>query len=174
MNRIAFFSILMLLCLISNAQELIVGDSTVVKNIKSKTSKIYENKDKTSFYLTNKRLRKIKTFGTNIIANFKNDTINRIVSISMTKNGQLATEWYYWNNKLVYVYESFEFFEESKKKSSWKNFKNFYAWESRYYLVDEKLKYQKHKGKRNPTNSSQINQIIKDGNNIRNYIVNNN
>lgn len=171
MNRTLILLILMFSSTISKGQELVFGDSTVVENIKSKTSEIYENKDRTSFFLTKKRLRKIKTSGIEITAHSKNDTIRRIVAISMTKNGQLGTEWYYWNNELIYVYESFEYFKEQEKKCKWKNFKNLCAWESRYYFVHEKLEYQKHKGKLSSIRDSKINELIKDGNNIRNYAI---
>ncbi len=171
MNRSVILLTLILLSTVSNGQELVFGDSTVVNSIKSKTSKIYESKDKTSFYLTKKRLRKVKTYGTNIIAHSKKDTINRIIAISMTQKGQLGTEWYYWNNELIYVYESFEYFEEQEKNCKWKNFKNLCAWESRYYFVNEKLEYQKHKGKLSSIRNDLINELIKDGNSIRSYVV---
>lgn len=154
-------------CYNINGQELLIGDSTIVEAIKKQTSKIYNEKDKTIFILTKRQLRSIKTYGTNIIAHSKNDTINRVVAISMTKKGQLSTEWYFTKNKLIYVYESFEFFEDKKEMSNWKNFKGFCAWESRYYFVDNQMKYQKHQGK----NKNNKNNVLKDGRALLNYIT---
>ena len=163
---------LLLMCLSTKGQELLIGDSTVVDEIKKHTSKIYNNKDKTFFYLTKKNLRQVKTYGNNIIAHTKNDSINRIISISMTKSGQLSTEWYFWKNKLIYAYESFEFFSEQKKKSNWKNFKDLHAWESRYYFINETIKYQKHKDKKDIFKNDDANTILKDGYAIKKYIFN--
>ncbi len=171
MRALILISIFLFCCYSINGQELLIGDSTIVEAIKEQTSKIYDNKDKTIFLLTKKPLRDIKTYGTNIIAHSKNGTINRIIAISMTKKGQLSTEWYLSKNKFIYAYESFEFFEGQKKKSNWKNFKGFSAWEGRYYFVDNEVKYQKHKGKKGIKKKSKKNNILKDGRTIWNYVI---
>ncbi len=171
MNKNIISLILIMFCFSTKGQELVIGDSTVVDAIKKNTSKIYNDKDKTFFYLTKKCLRQVKTYGMSITAHSKNDTINRIISISMTKNGQLSTEWYFWENKLIYAYESFEFFVEQKKNGKWKNFKDLYAWESRYYFINETLQYQKHKGKNDAINKDEVNDVLKDGNRVKDYII---
>jgi hypothetical protein len=171
MRVIIFISICLFSCYSIKGQELLIGDATVVKAIKAKTSKIYNNKDQTYFLLTKKQLRSTKTYGINIIAHSKNDTINRIIAISFTKKGQLSTEWYFVKNKLIHAYESFEYFKERGKNSSWKNFKGLNAWESRYYFVNEEIKYQKHKGRKKQKLNSKINHVLKDGRAIINYVI---
>jgi len=170
MRSLFFLFVLSLSILKVNAQEQKIGDSTVVDDIKKITSKIYDNKDKTHFFLTKSSLRQMKTFSTNITAYSKEKAINRIVAFSTLKSGILATEWYFQNNTLVYVYESFEYFDENKPKDGWKNFKGLYAWENRYYFVDEEVKYQKLKGikskKRTP------NDVLIEGKKMLTYIKN--
>ncbi len=151
-------------------QEFIFGDSSVVSRIKEKTSQIYENKDKTQFFLSKKKLQKKKTFGTSIIAHSKEGLFNRIITFNSDQNGQLATEWYFWKTQLIYVYQSYEFYQEAKKKSSWKNFKNLWAWESRYYFEDETLKFQKHKGKSAMTKQKEVQQLLEDAYSILAFV----
>ena len=119
------------------------GDSTIVPTIKSKTSWVYQNKDITHFLLTKRQFRKAKTHGTNIIAHFKNDSINRIIATSTGKKGQFAAEYYFHHGQLIFSYQTFEEFEPS---GSWENFKGLKGYESRYYFLGGKLKYHVHRG----------------------------
>ncbi|MDY7394246.1 hypothetical protein UMM65_03265 [Aureibaculum sp. 2210JD6-5] len=91
-------------------------------------------------------MRKIQTHATNIIAHSNKSNINRVIATSTTYKGQLSTEWYFLNDKLIFAFESFEYFNKSDSQTDWNNFKGFEAWESRYYFVNDFIKYQKHKG----------------------------
>lgn len=164
------FAFLLIFSFNLHGQELFLGDSTGVYLIKQKTSAIYDDKDKTQFLLTKKQLRQTKTFGTSLIVHSKNDTINRVITISMTKKGQLSTEWYFSNQQLIYVYESFEFFNENKNEYTWKNFKGLTAWESRYYFINKQLKYHKHKGLKKIEAKKKENLLLKESKSILNYI----
>jgi hypothetical protein len=150
-------------------QEIVYGDSTIVEKIKTQTSWIYENKDETYFLLTNQQLQEESTNGISTTAHSKSGDINRIVTISFTENGQLSAEWYFYDNKLVFVYQSFEYFNEVEQKSDWRNFKDLWGWESRYYFTNEELKYQKHKGCQNIEEKFNANSILNDAKKILNY-----
>ena len=152
-------------------QEVVFGDSTIVDKIKAKTSWIYSNKDKTYFLLTNQQLQEKYANGTSITAHSKRDTINRIITISYTEEGQLSAEWYYFGNKLIFAYQSFEYFNETEHKSDWKNFKGLWGWESRYYFTNEKLKYHKHIGRQNMEEEFNANAILNDAKKILNYTI---
>lgn len=155
----------------SAGQEIVTGDSTVVDEIKRRTSEIYENRDRTDFFLTKKPLRQMKIYGTEIIVHSNKGAVNRIIAKSTTKRGQLSTEWYFTNDELIYAYESFEYFNEYKGTKGWKNFKGLQAWEGRYYFVDQSIKYQKHKGRKPNQKGHEVIAIQKDGKAILEYIV---
>jgi len=154
-------------------QGLIIGDSTVVDEIKSKTSEIYENKDKTYFFLTKVPLRQEQTLATTITAHSSDGDINRIIAISFTDKGQLATEWYFLNHELIFAFESFEYFTESAVQTGYENFKGFQAWESRYYVVDNEVKYQKHKGRKHIQENKEAVIVQKNGKSVLNYVIKN-
>jgi len=152
-------------------QDIIYGDSAIVEKIKTKTSRIYENSDKTYFLLTNRQLQEENTHGTSITAHSKDGDINRIITISYTEEGQLSAEWYFYDNKLIFTYQSFEYFNEVEHKSDWKNFKGLWGWESRYYFTNEELKYHKHKGRKNIKEKLNTNDISNDAKKILNYTI---
>ncbi len=159
---ITFITILSCLCL--NSQEAkVFGDSLIVAKVKAKTSMIFDNKDKTSFYLTKKRFHKEKTYGTNIIAHSKNGNFNRIIAITTTKKGILSAEYYYENTKLIYIYQTFEYFNKYKDQARWKNFKGLPAWENKYYISENKIIYQKQKGLDIIKKAKKLNEKIREG-----------
>lgn len=138
--------VLLLLCHGLAGQETAHGDSSVVRLIKPITSHIYEHKDQTHFLLTSQSLQHETNSGTSITAYVWEGNINRVVTVSQNKYGQIATEWYFDKGHLIFVYQVFEYFDEWKQKGSWQNFKGLYGWESRYYFLKDQLKYQRHKG----------------------------
>ena len=158
------------LCTYLKGQELSFGSESVVDQVKEKTSWIYENKDETHFFLTRQRLQKSAVYGLNITAHSLENKVNRLITVGTTKDGQLSTEWYFHAGQLIFVYQVFEFFDESKKKDSWKNFKGLYGWESRYYFVNGKLKYHKHKGRNDIDWQFKEGGILKAARSILNYV----
>jgi len=171
MRNFIFIIILTFNVYIAKGQKIAYGDSTIVREIKTKTSWIYENKDETYFLLTNQQLQQEYTKGTNITAYSKDGNINRIITSSFTDDGQLSIEWYFYDNKVIFVYQVFEYFNEIGNKSDWKNFKGLSGWESRYYFKDESLKYQKHKGRKNIKEKLNVNSILDDAKKILNYTI---
>ncbi len=151
-------------------QELVFGDQSAEESIKKNTSWIYENKDETRFFLTKKRLQKIKSSSTSLVVHLLKNEVNRVITISTTKKGQKSTEWYFYNKQLIFVYDVFEYFGETKSESNWKNFKGLYGWESRYYFANEQLAFHKHKGRKEIDSDLNGNSILKDAESILKYI----
>lgn len=152
------------------SQTMTYGDSSVMNVVRKKTSWIYEHKDATHFYLTQKRLLNKKTNGLSITAHSYEGDINRIIAIANTKSGQWAIEWYFDEDQLIHVYSTFEYFEEAKHKGSWQNFKGLYGWESRYYLQDETVKYSKHNGRQNLDKRHVAKSLISDARSILAFV----
>ena len=129
------------------ADEASFGNKNMRDEVKKITSKIYETNDKTYVFLTKKSFATKSTCGTDITAYVNQKLINRIVSKTCTKKGRLAIEFYYEDEKPIFVYEVFEYFQENGKNTRWKNFKNISSWESRYYFLDKTLGFHTHKGR---------------------------
>lgn len=151
-------------------QELILGDTSIVNRIRARTSEIYNRRDTTLFALTNEQLRQGRTYGIHMIGYASQDTINRVIATSMTQTGQRSTEWYFWQNQLIYAYETFEYFDEDRANARWQNFKGLHGWESRYYFIDEEIKCQKHKGRDHVAAGHEANKILEDGRRILSYL----
>lgn len=151
-------------------QTMTYGDSSVMTAVWEKTSWIYGHKDATHFYLTQKRLLREKTNGLSITAHSYEGDINRVIAIANTKQGQWAIEWYFDEGQLIYVYSTFEYFEEAKHKGSWQNFKGLYGWESRYYLEDETVRYSKHNGRQNLDKRHIAKSLISDARSILAFV----
>lgn len=71
----------------------------------------------------------------------------------------LSAEYFINNGQILFVYQTFEFFEEIKTKSKFRNFKGFLGWESRYFFENEQLKYSKTSGKKEESLSYSANEL---------------
>lgn len=164
------FFILLLFAIQANAQEIEFGDVSVVKGIKKKTSAIYDNSDKTDFYLTSQKLLPFLTRGVNLVAHQANGQINRVITTAMTEDGQVSMEWYFDQDELIFVYEVLEFFDESPRKGSWRNFKGLFGQEGRYYFHGRKLSYHKHVGRTDISSTLNGTNILRTAKKILAYL----
>jgi hypothetical protein len=132
------YVVVVFICLTHHAksQEIVFGDTNIIKDIQNKCSIIYESKDQTNFIVTRKRIFKGATSGTNIYSFSYMGNINRIVASTTMDNGIYAAEFYYLQEGLILIYESFEFYEESAPANQPTNFKGIPFWESRFYFQD--------------------------------------
>ena len=131
--------LLLLMCHVAYGQEKVFGDTTVMRNIRAFTSTIYDLKDTTYFFLTKEKFFDNALAGTNIVAyEFKN-SINRIVAFTTKNEGLLSAEYYYLNDTVLMIYESFEYYSEASPAKQEKNFKGLPFWESRFFLANGKL-----------------------------------
>ncbi len=131
----------------SFGQETSFGDEKAKDEVKKKTSAIYDNKDKTHFFLTKKSFGVRSVCGTAITAYSKENKINRIVSKTCAPHGRRVIEFYFENEKPIFVYSVFEVFAENADQNGWKNFKGIVSLESRFYFLNGKLKFHSHKGR---------------------------
>lgn len=169
MKKFLFF-LALLLPLNTYAQEQNFGNPDVVQGIKDITSWIYENEDQTHFMLSRTKLLDELVTGTNITAYSKDGIINRVVTSGFTDQGQLSTEWYYSEGKIIFIYQVFEYFEEDQNENSWKNFKGLWGWESRYYFVNEQLEYHRHRGRNDIDVAYNGNDILSKAKGILAYV----
>lgn len=128
------------------SQELAIRDTVIVNDINKRASFIYDNNDSALFFLTKTAFKGQPFFAAEITCYLKNKIPNRIVVVYTIDSGKLAREFYLENHKLIFCYETMEYFDKYARKKKWKNFKNLPAYESRYYFADEKIVYQKHRG----------------------------
>jgi len=153
-------------------QEIIFGDTAIIRNTQSKCSIIYDTKDTTVFLLTKATLFKNAISGTNLIVDSYKKKITRIVAFTTTQNGLLGVEFYYWDNRIIMIYETMEYYEEDSPKGQIRNFKNIPYWESRFYIDNNKLVAHRHSGRKGIRkdynaqieieNSNQIFEFIKE------------
>jgi hypothetical protein len=140
--------ILFLVSICCFSQEVSYGDTTKIREIQSKCSKIYDNKDTTLFLLTKSVFFNNTIGGTNIIAYSFKKQINRIVAFTTVPTGLQAVEFYFWDNQIIMIYETMEYFDADSPEGQIKNFKNIPYWESRFYISNDKLVAHKHSGRK--------------------------
>ena len=63
-------------------------------------------------------------------------TVGRIVASVWTKSGKYSVEYYRTSQALLFVYETFVYFEEEAPRGAWRNFMGQAAWERRTYFDD--------------------------------------
>ncbi len=152
-----------------NGQEIARGDTSIVTNIREITSSIYQNSTDIHWINTKKQFSGEESFGTYITAYHLNNLFNRIITTSTFEEGTLSSEWYFDGDKLIYVYQTFEYFQESKETPLWKNFKGIGAWESRFYLIDERIHYEKHRGRK--ADPIKNNDLVKQGRLLQEFVI---
>ncbi len=140
--------ILILVSFYGYGQEITVGDTTMIREIQRKCSKIYDTKDSTIFLLTKSTFYKNAESGTNIIVDSYKGKINRIVAFTTTRTGLLGVEFYFWDSQIIMIYETMEYYDEDSPKGQIRNFKNIPYWESRFYINNNKLVAHRHSGRK--------------------------
>lgn len=160
----------MLPCCVA-AQQQYTGDTTVVVPIEKIASRIYKNADTTIVLITKKNFIKIPSTGTSITSFAKNKIIDRIVIVSTTADGVFAEEYYIDKGELVFVFQSFEYFNEVQVDNP-RNFRGMKFWECRYYLEGEKVLCETFTGKKETALNYSAKELIEQGKKIKAYLVN--
>ena len=151
-------------------QGLMAGDSSIVKVTQPKLSAIYDTKDTTLFFLTKRSFIDQPVCAANIVCYIKNDTPNRIVVNYTLDDGILSKEFWIDEGKLIFCYITEEYFDGYAKKAGWKNFKHLQAYESRYYLDNEKIVYEKHHGVESLMTGEINSQLMREKERLLSYI----
>jgi hypothetical protein len=129
-------------------QEITFGDTTEIREIQRKCSKIYDTNDSTIFLLTKVTFYRKAKGGTNIIAYSYKNRINRIVAFTTTRKGLQGVEFYFWDSNIIMIYETMEYYDVDSPKGQIRNFKNIPYWESRFYINNSKLVAHSHSGRK--------------------------
>ena len=140
-------SLLILASVRAASQEMVFGDTAMIRSIQTKCSTIYDRKDSTTFLLTRVLFSDEATGGTNLSVDSYKKKISRIVAFTTTSKGLLGVEFYYWGSSIIMIYETMEYFEEDSPKGQIRNFRNIPYWESRFYFANNKLVGHKHTGR---------------------------
>jgi hypothetical protein len=144
--RFIFFTLILLVPLTFWGQTTQFGDTSIIASTLEKLRELYDTQDTTFHLVTNNKILKINAVGTYISVDSKKGVINRIVLSSYTSKGIFSEEYIFYRGKCIFVYQTFEFFMEIPTKTKFTNFKGIKAWETRFYLGDDKLIYQKTAG----------------------------
>jgi len=111
------------------------GDPSVKETILEETREFYGKETAKAFLLTDDDVFEVNGSNTTEIegslvgANFV-----RIVASVSTKRGKYGVEYYLRDGRLVFVYETFEYFAKSAPAGAWENFRHIAAWERRSYF----------------------------------------
>lgn len=127
-------------------QPVSTADTAVVNAIKAETARIYEAGSSPAFYLTGRQLQPYKSSGLSLIVYRNDDTVTRVISTCFTRQGQLSTEYYFSNQKIIFIYQAFEYFDTHSAKGRWTNFKGLRGWECRLYYSGEQLVHHEQNG----------------------------
>lgn len=139
---IAFFFV----ASICYSQETQKGDSAIAAAIDARLSELYDKYDTTAWYISKRQFQKINACGTNITYSEKSRKPVRISVVSITESGEFGEEYWFDNGNLIFVYQTFGYFNESPSLSRAVNFKGQRFWESRYYFENNSIKFEKTTG----------------------------
>ena len=79
--------------------------------------------------------------GTELQGELVGSDLVRVVAMAFTKQGKYGAEYYMRDGNLLFVYETFEYFEESAPVKAWQDFKHIVAWERRSYFRNALVAY---------------------------------
>ncbi len=111
------------------------GDSALKSEIGAQTRVIYDQDGDWLFLLTRQNpLGVDDAYATELQAKRLDGRFGRIVATAWAPDGKYSVEYYFDQDGLIFVYETFEYFEESAPSGSWRNFKGAAAWERHSYV----------------------------------------
>ncbi|HEX5170626.1 MAG TPA: hypothetical protein VFW11_15725 [Cyclobacteriaceae bacterium] len=170
MRCLLFIAVIITAYFYGYGQENIFGDTALISDIQAKCSSLYNTQDKTDFFVTKKKFYKHQVSGTNIVAYSKKGNLFRIVVNTYVRDGQLSGEYFYWENSLIMIYETLEYYAESSPEGQVKNFMGIPFWETRFYFDDSKIVAHKHTGRRDVGKDYSGGNEMAESNNILNFV----
>jgi len=123
------------------------GDASLRDSIAARCPAIYEavNKPGTKrvFVLTRRNPMSIPgAIGAEATGEIVDGVLNRIVASASSKRGKYSVEYYLTKDGLLFVYESFAFFEDTSPRAAWRNWMGLAGWERRsYFGADHNIVY---------------------------------
>jgi hypothetical protein len=135
----------------TDSQEKTFGDRTVEAEIQAQTREFYGKDTARVYLLTSKDvLGADGSCGTELEGSMVGSNLVRVVAFACTARGRYSAEFYLRDGKLLFVYESLEYFAESAPEGAWQNFKHIPTWERRLYFKDGVVAYGSSIGKGAP------------------------
>lgn len=113
------------------------GDPSLEEADSAEVRFIYRHATGWKTVLTQENLLDLsKCRGIEITAGFVENAPRRILINAWTDKGKYAAEYYYRGDQLLFVYDTFEYYEDAAPPQPWRNFKGLPAWERRTYFKD--------------------------------------
>lgn len=118
------------------------GDASVKASIAPLTRVIYSMEGDWVFMLScDSSLASRGTFATELQGKFVGNHIRQSIATEWRQAGKYSAEYFFDENNLIYVYETFEYYEEASPVDAWRNFKGLAAWERRSYFQNGRIEY---------------------------------
>jgi len=128
-----------------------VGDSAAESAVLAQTRESYGKNTAQVFLMTSNNVLGLDSpLGTELQGQLVGSDLVRVVATAFTKQGKYAAEYYMRNGNLLFVYETFEYFQERAPAGAWHNFKHIAAWERRSYFRNGSVAYGASRGKGAP------------------------
>lgn len=142
----SFIAVLILTAGVLMAQERegrkVYGDASVKVRLAPLTRVIYSMEGDWVFLLSSDSpLASRAAFATELQGKFVGNQMRNFIATEWRPAGKYSAEYYFDENNLIYVYETFEYYEEVSPEDAWRNFKGHAAWERRSYFVNGKIGY---------------------------------
>ena len=119
-----------------------VGDSAVERAILAQTREFYGKATAQLFLMTSENVLGLDgPLGTEMHGELVGSDLVRVVAMAFTKQGKYAAEYYMRDGNLMFVYETFEYFQENAPAKAWQDFKHIAAWERRSYFRNGLVAY---------------------------------
>jgi len=135
----------------TDAPEKTFGDREVEGMIQTQTREIYGKETAKVFLMTSDDVLGLGgSRGTELEGSLVGPDLVRVVATAFTKRGKYGAEYYMRDGKLLFVYETFEYFAKNAPAGAWQNFRHIAAWERRSYFWNGVIAYGSSRGEGAP------------------------
>jgi hypothetical protein len=135
----------------TESSEKTFGDPSLKEAILEETREFYGKETAKTFLLTNDNVLEVDgANSTELERSLVTGAFVRIVAFISTGRGKYGVEYYLRNGRLVFVYETFEYFAKNAPAGAWQNFRHIAAWERRSYFRARVVAYSAAIGKGAP------------------------
>lgn len=120
--------------------KVVYGDASVKASVAPLTRVIYSMEGDWVFMLSRDSPLAFKEgFAIDLQGKVVGNQIRQLVTSEWRPAGRYSAEYYFDENNLIYVDETFEYYEEASPEDAWRNFKGLAAWERRSYFENGKI-----------------------------------
>jgi hypothetical protein len=146
-----------------SAQDRVYGSADLRAPIDARTRQIYDAAGQRAFRMTRANPLAIPhAQGMELTGTRAGQGFSRIVAFVWTKEGKYGVEYYFDGNKLLLVFETFEYFDTTAPKQAWRNFKGIPGWSRRTYFQGAAIVYAEAQGADAPAPGAGAEKLITD------------